>query len=317
MHPEDRALVQRRFDQAREQRGDFEMQYRVIWPDESVRNIQSFARPSFDERGQLVEYVGMNTDITERKRAEDALRRAQTELAHVNRVMTMGELTASIAHEVNQPLAAVLTSAQACERWLAAVPADIQEARASAERIVRDALRASDVLARIRGMLTRREPVKSAVRVDELLREVVRLVQSEARTQQVALRLSFGPALPLVWGDRIQIEQVVLNLVVNAIEAMRGVTARARELEIRAEREGAAEVRVSVRDSGPGLPPANRERIFDAFYTTKAQGMGMGMGLAISTSIVHAHAGKLWATPNEDAGETFQFTLPAVSSPGS
>jgi PAS domain S-box-containing protein len=314
MHPDDRAMVQRGIDQARAERRDFEAQFRVVWPDKTVRNIHSMARPLFDESGRLIEFVGMNMDITDRKRDEDALRRAHIELAHVNRVMTMGELAASIAHEVNQPLAAVLTSAQACERWLCMVPADIHEARLSAQRIARDALRASDVLARIRGLLSRREPVKTAVRVHDVLREVVSLVQTEARTQQVALRLWSEADLPAVLGDRVQIEQVVLNLVVNAIEAMRGVTGRARELDLRAEREGLEHVRVSVRDSGPGLPEASRERIFDAFYTTKAQGMGMGMGLAISTSIVNAHGGRLWATPNQDAGETFQFTLPIASS---
>ena len=243
-------------------------------------------------------------------RAEDVLRRAQAELTHVNRVLTMGELAASIAHEVTQPLAAVLTGAQACERWLSAAPPDIEEARASAQRVVRDSLRASEVLAHIRGLLAREEPVKRAVRMDELLRAVAALVQTEARNQQVGLRLYVESGLPSVLGDRVQLEQVVLNLAVNAIEAMRSVSARPRELQLCAVREEATRVRVSVRDTGPGLPAASRERIFDAFFTTKAQGMGMGMGLAISNSIVNAHGGKLWATPNEAGGETFHFTLP-------
>jgi len=313
MHPEDREEVQEQFERAVADRTNFNHQYRIIWPDQTIRFVHGQARPLFDSNGKLIEFVGTNTDVTARKQAEEALRRAQSELAHLNRAMTMGELTASIAHEISQPLTAVVANAQACVRWLSANPANIREATSSAESIARDAMRATDVVARIRALLVRADPVKTNLPLDDVLLEVVSLVQSQARTHGVAVRLSLASDLPLVWGDRVQVQQVVLNLVINAIEAMRAFTGRPRELEITAQRFDARQVHVLVRDSGPGLDSTHRDRIFDSFYTTKTQ--GMGMGLAISRSIVRAHGGQLWATGNPEGGETFHCTFPMAESP--
>jgi PAS domain S-box-containing protein len=313
MHPEDREEVQVLFERAVAERNNFNHQYRIILPDQAIRVIHGQARPLFDTNGKLIEFVGTNTDVTARKHAEEALRRAQSELAHLNRAMTMGELTASIAHEISQPLTAVVANAQACVRWLSANPPNVREATNSAESIARDAMRATDVVARIRALLVRADPVKINLPLDDVLLEVVSLVQSQARAHGVAVRLSLASDLPLVWGDRVQVQQVVLNLVINAIEAMRAFTGRPRELEITAQRFDARQVHVLVRDSGPGLDSTHRDRIFDSFYTTKTQ--GMGMGLAISRSIVRAHGGQLWATGNPEGGETFHCTFPMTESP--
>jgi PAS domain S-box-containing protein len=254
-------------------------------------------------------------DVTERRRseaarkqAEDALAEARVELARVARVTTMGELAASIAHEVNQPLAAVITNASACLRWLAAAPSNIAEANAALQRIVRDANRASEVIARIRAFLKRGEPRKTQLQVDEIVREVVSLVQGEARTRDVTMRVESTAGLPPVLADQVEVQQVLLNLILNAIEAMSAIKERARVLEVATAKYGPDAIVVAVRDSGPGLEPQHMERIFDAFYTTKPQ--GMGMGLAISRSIIDAHGGRLWALPNQGPGATFQFTLP-------
>jgi PAS domain S-box-containing protein len=254
-------------------------------------------------------------DVTERERseaarkqAEDALVEARAELARVARVTTMGELAASIAHEVNQPLAAVITNASACLRWLAATPSNIAEANAVVQRIVRDANRASEVIARIRAFLKRAEPRKTHLQVNEIVREVVTLVRGEARTHGVTVRVESAADLPPVLADQVELQQVLLNLILNAIEAMSAVTEHARVLEVATAKYGADAIVVAVRDSGTGLDPQRRERIFDAFYTTKPE--GMGMGLAISRTIIDAHGGRLWAMPNEGPGTTFQFTLP-------
>jgi signal transduction histidine kinase len=231
----------------------------------------------------------------------------------VTRVTTMGELAASIAHEVNQPLAAVVANGHACLRWLAAEPPNEQEANDAVQRIIRDANRASEVISRIRGFLKRGEPQRTLVHVDEVIGEVISLVQDKARTHGVSIRGEAAADLPPVVADRVQVQQVILNLVMNAIEAMSPVTEQPRVLAVGADKYRADAVRVAIRDSGVGLDPQHRARIFDAFYTTKPE--GMGMGLAISSSIVEAHGGRLWATPNDGPGETFQFTLP-IGAPG-
>jgi signal transduction histidine kinase len=247
-----------------------------------------------------------------RQRAEDALAEAKAELARMARVTTMGELAASIAHEINQPLTAVVINGNACRRWLAAEPANMQEANEALQRIIRDANRASDVITRIRGFLRRGEQRQTRLDVNEVIGEVIGLVQGEARTNGVSLQVEAAADLPVVVADRVQLQQVVLNLVMNAIEAMGSITGRARILEVWTEARDPDAVLVAVRDSGVGLDPEHRDRIFDAFYTTKSE--GMGMGLAISRSIVEAHGGRLWATPNAGPGETFQFTLPIAAA---
>jgi C4-dicarboxylate-specific signal transduction histidine kinase len=247
-------------------------------------------------------------DITEGKRAAEALTKAQNELARVARVSTLGELAASIAHEVNQPLAAIVVNGRACLNWLQAQPPNEEEAEAAMQRIIRDANRASEVIARIRGFLKRGELQPARVDVAELIAEVIELVQAEARGQGVSLHRTSACDLPAVMADRVQLQQVILNLVMNALEAMSSNGEAPRVLEVGALRDGSDAVLVEVRDSGVGIDPADRDRIFDAFHTTKPE--GMGMGLAISRSIVEAHGGRLWVTPNAERGETFRFTLP-------
>ncbi|TML56954.1 MAG: PAS domain S-box protein [Actinobacteria bacterium] len=242
----------------------------------------------------------------ERKRAEDALHRAQAELAHVTRVATLGELTASIAHEINQPLAAVVNNATACVHWLAAQ--NLEEARQSAEAVIADGHRAGEIIARIRALATKAPSRKDWVDVNETILEVVALARSEVQSNGVSLRARLAEDLPLILGDRIQLQQVLLNLIINAIEAMNEVSDAPRELFITSAKDDSQGMLVAVRDSGPGLDPGGLDRLFHAFYTTKPQ--GMGMGLAISRSIVEAHGGRLWATANVPRGAVFQFTLP-------
>jgi NO-binding membrane sensor protein with MHYT domain len=249
--------------------------------------------------------------LFERQRAEEALREAQAELAHVTRVMTLGELMASIAHEVNQPLAAVVTNAQACLRWLALETPHLDESRAAVERIVRDSNRASEVIQRIRALAKKSEPQMVALDINDVIREAISLERREMLSQRVSLRMELASALPPVLGDRVQLQQVVINLVMNAVEAMAPVTDRPRDILIRSQRDDANEVVVAVRDSGMGIDSENADRLFNAFFTTKAS--GMGMGLSISRSIIVAHRGRLWASPNADHGATFQFSLPSNS----
>jgi C4-dicarboxylate-specific signal transduction histidine kinase len=264
-------------------------------------NVQQLARAN-DE---------LRSEIGERQRAEDALQKAQAELAHVSRVMTLGELTASIAHEVNQPLAAVVTNSQACLRWLALETPRLDEARAAVERIARDGNRASEVIRRIRALAKKTEPQMVVLDINDVIREAISLEQREMLSQRVSLRTELASALPPVLGDRVQLQQVVINLMMNALEAMALVTDRPREMHIRSQPHEAGEVLVAVEDSGIGIDSENTERLFNAFFTTKAS--GMGMGLSISRSIIVAHGGNLFVSPNADHGATFQFTLPSNS----
>ena len=250
-------------------------------------------------------------EMRERQRAEEALQKSQAELAHVTRVMTLGELMASLAHEVNQPLAAVVTNAQACLRWLALEPPRPDEARAAVERIVRDSNRASEVIQRIRALVKKSEPQMVALDINDLIREAISLEQREMLNQRVSLRTELASALPPVLGDRVQLQQVVINLVMNALEAMAPVTDRPRDMLIRSQRDDSNEVLVAVQDSGTGIDSENSERLFNAFFTTKPT--GMGMGLSICRSIIAAHGGRLWVSPNAEHGATFQFTLPSNS----
>jgi signal transduction histidine kinase len=247
-------------------------------------------------------------DITERKRTEEALHTAQLELAHVNRVATMGQLTASIAHEVNQPITGVVTNAQAALRWLGTTPPDLGEAREALVRIVMDGRRAGDVIGRIRALVKKVPPHKTWFDLNEAALDVIALTRSEVLKRGVSLQTDFARGLPSVEGDRVQLQQVILNLILNAVEAMSGVDAGARELRISTGRDAAGGVLVTVRDTGLGLEPQAFDRVFEAFYTTKPN--GMGMGLAICRSIIEAHEGQLWACANEPQGTVFQFTLP-------
>jgi C4-dicarboxylate-specific signal transduction histidine kinase len=252
--------------------------------------------------------IVITRDLTEHVLASEALREVQTELAHVTRVTTMGEITASIAHEVNQPLAAVTTNGNACLRWLAREPPNLEEARECLKRIIRDGNRASEVIARIRTFLRKAEPQKARLAINDVVAEVIALAQGELRRNGVSLRTDLAAALPPVLADRIQLQQVLLNLLLNGMEAMRTVTDRPRELIVRSEQEDADAIRVAVQDAGTGIGPQDLEWIFTAFFTTKPA--GLGMGLPISRSVIEAHGGRLWATPNAGAGVTVQFTLP-------
>jgi C4-dicarboxylate-specific signal transduction histidine kinase len=248
----------------------------------------------------------------ERKRTEDALYRARTELAHVTRVATLGEMSASIAHEINQPLAAVVNNASACLRWLAAQ--NIEAARESVMHIVSDGHRAGEIIGRIRAFAKKAPNEKDWLDINETIREVIALVHSELQQNRVELETRLSDDVhyvPLILADRIQLQQVILNLIINAIEAMSGAGNGRRELLIRSGTAESQRVLVSVRDSGPGLDPRTLDRLFTPFYTTKPQ--GMGMGLAICRSIIDAHGGRLWAMANDDRGATFQFTLPTGS----
>jgi PAS domain S-box-containing protein len=250
----------------------------------------------------------ISRDLTEHVLASEALREAQMELAHVTRMTMMGEITASIAHEVNQPLAAVTTNGNACLRWLAREPPNLEEARECLKRIIRDGNRASEVIARIRTFLRKAEPQKARLAVNDVVGEVIALADSELRRHRVALHTDLAADLPPVLADRIQLQQVLLNLLLNGMEAMRTVLDRPRELIVRSQKEEAETIRVAVQDAGTGIAPQDLERIFTAFFTTKPA--GLGMGLAISRSIIETHGGRLWATPNAGPGVTVQFTLP-------
>ncbi|UPJ52851.1 PAS domain S-box protein [Bradyrhizobium sp. 200] len=277
-------------------------------PDGSKRFVSVSGLPVFDDTGRFVGYRGVGRHITERRLAEEALRAMQAELAHVNRVTTMGQLTASIAHEVNQPIAATVANAQAALRWLRAEPPHLDEVLDSLSRIVEDGKRAGNVIGGIRALINKVPPRKDRFDLNEAVLEMVALTRSEVLNHGILLQTELVPGLQKVDGDRTQLQQVILNLILNAIEAMGGIEEGTRELRINTEREAAGGVLVTVRDSGPGLDPADVERVFTAFYTTKPK--GMGMGLAICRSMVEAHGGKMWASASEPRGAVFQFTLP-------
>jgi C4-dicarboxylate-specific signal transduction histidine kinase len=250
-------------------------------------------------------------DVTERKQAEEALRQAQADLARVARVTTMGELTANLAHEVSQPITAAVTNANACLRWLAGDTPNLDEARAAAGRIVNDGTRAAEIISRTRQLFEKGALDREPVDIDDVIRETITLLNGEAARNAVSVRQRLAAGFPEVMGDRIQLQQVVMNLIMNGIDALKDV-GNARELLIKSQRTGDHEVLVSISDSGVGLPPGRAEQLFDTFFTTKPH--GTGMGLSISRSIVEAHGGRLWAEPNKPRGAVFRFTLPTEAA---
>ncbi|MGZ5648178.1 MAG: PAS domain S-box protein [Usitatibacter sp.] len=312
LHEDSRESTTAKFDAAIRDGRTFTDEFRVVRPDGEVRCCRSTGHPVFDAEGEVAEFVGSLIDLTDAKLAEEALRKARDELEHVARVTTMGELTASIAHEVNQPLAAVVANANACLHWLDAAPANLGEARAATTRIIRDGSRASEVIKRIRVFLTRGRLASAPLDLGEVCAEVVGMVRFDANARGVALEMSPATPVPLVMGDRVQLQQVLLNLIMNAIEALPSWNGGSKQVLVGVEPLGTDEVRVSVRDTGPGLAPGQRERIFDMFYTTKPR--GLGLGLAISRSIIENHGGRLWASPDEGPGGTFQFALPVAGA---
>ena len=253
--------------------------------------------------------------LFERKRAEEALRQAQTDLAHVTRVTTLGELTASIAHEVNQPLAAVVTNAEACLRWLDRGTPNLDEARRALERIIEDGNRAGEVIRHLRALSSKTETEKAPLDINDVVNEVIALVQHQLLSHRVSLRTELAPALPMVLADRVQLQQVIINLVINGIEAMQPVTDRPRELVIRSHLVEAQQVLVVVKDCGVGISAENADQLFNAFFTTKSS--GMGMGLSICRSIIEAHGGRLSGSGDVGPGATFQFALPVCTQTAS
>jgi len=308
VHPEDTPRVVETLTKGRASGEAYDFEARVRRFDGVYRWFQVSHRPLRDTRGQVTRWYALLTDIEDRKRAEAELGEAYSDLAHVTRVTTMGELTASIAHEVKQPITAALTSAQTALRWLEAQPPELGEVRAALSRTVRAGKRAGDVIGRIRALVTKAPPRKDSVEINDAIREVVELTRSEAAKNGVSVRTDLAEDLPLIQGDRVQLQQVILNLILNGIEAMAGVGEASRELKIRSRGEDGGGVRVAVADLGPGVAAGDLEQVFAAFYTTKPG--GLGLGLSICRSIIEAHDGRLWASPDEPRGAVFQFTLP-------
>lgn len=308
IHPDDRDEWVSTIEQAIIEKSEYEQEFRILSPTGAVKYLYAIGHPVFDESGELVEFVGTSADITERKFAEherERLNQLQADLAHTNRVTTMGELAASLAHEINQPIAAAVTNANTCVRWLAGESPNIEEAREAAQRAAKDAKRAAEIISRTRMLFKKGTAARECFDINEAIREMIALLRNEANRYAISVRTDFASNLPNAMGDRVQLQQVLMNLMLNGIEAVKGAD-RERELQIRSRQQD-HELLISVSDTGMGLPE-QAEKMFDAFFTTKAD--GTGMGLSISRSIIESHGGRLWATNNASHGATFYFTLP-------
>jgi len=309
-HPDDQARVREAVETAGREKAEFELDYRIIHPGGEIRDIHVVGHPVLSPSGDLVEFVGSVIDITDRKRAEqerERLRQAQADLAHVNRVTTMGELTASLAHEVNQPIAAAVTNAKTCLRWLTRDQPNLEEARAAAMRIVNDGTRAAEIIKRIRLLFKKSASERELVDISEVIQEMIVLLRGEATRYFIVVGTELETNTPPVMADRVQLQQVLMNLMLNGIDAMK-TTNGTRELVVKSAAAENDQVLVSVSDTGVGLPPQHADQIFKAFFTTKAE--GTGMGLSISRSIVESHGGRLWAAANLPRGTSFYFTVP-------
>jgi PAS domain S-box-containing protein len=312
VHPEDVSLIEKMkmVEQARGGGKDFEWQYRLLMPDHSIKYLHAVAHATRDQDGQL-EYIAAVQDVTARRLAEEARDKARSELAHVARVMSLGTLTASIAHELNQPLSGIVTNASTCMRMLAADPPNVEGARETVRRTIRDGNRASEMIIRLRALYSKKDPLPESMDLNEATRGVIALSLSELQKDRVILRLELADDLPVVTGDRVQLQQVILNLLLNASDAMSGVDDRPRQLLIKTEREEGDRVRLTVQDAGVGFDPQAGDGLFEAFYTTKND--GMGMGLSVSRSIIESHQGSLRAKLNDGPGATFSFSIPCAS----
>ena len=308
VHPEDSTLLEKMVEQARDGLNDFELQYRLVMPDRSLKYLHAVAHARRDQDGHL-EYIAAVKDITAQRLSEEALAKARSELAKVARVTSLGVLTASIAHEVNQPLSGIITNAGTCLRMLDADPPNLEGARETVRRTIRDGNRASDVITRLRALFSKDELTLELLDLNEVTREVIALCVSDLHRSRLALESDLAEDLPAITGDRVQLQQVILNLLRNASDAMADVHDRPRRLLIRTERDDGEWVRVSVRDAGVGVDPQSMTKLLDAFYTTKSD--GMGIGLSVSRSIIERHHGRLWAEPNDGPGATFSFSIPS------
>ena len=307
VHPEDIPLFNRMIHRAHSTACDFAFQHRLRMPNNAIKHVRIIAHGTQDKDGRL-EYIGAVQDVTEHRLSEEALGKARSELAHVARVMSLGTLTASIAHEINQPLSGIITNASTCMRMLAADPPNFEGACETTRRTIRDGSRLSEVITRLRALFSKKDPTPEVLDLNEATREVIALSLSEFQRKRVILRTELADDLPLVTGDRVQLQQVILNLVLNAADAMSDVEDRPRELVIGTEREERDGVRLTVQDAGVGFHSHAADRLFEPFYTTKSG--GMGMGLSVSRAIIERHCGRLWAAPNEGPGATFSFSLP-------
>ncbi len=309
VHPEDLTLLHDMIARARSAASDFEYEHRLLMPDGSVKHLHLIAHGTKNESGE-VEYIGATQDVTQRRLADEALDKARSELAHVTRVMSLGALTASIAHEVNQPLSGIITNASTCLRMLDADPPNVDGARETAKRTLRDGNRASDVVTRLRALFSKKELTLESLDLNQAAREVIALSSNELQRNRVVLQLELPDDLPPVKGDRVQLQQVILNLLRNASDAMVAVDDRPRQLMIRTERDPGDRVRLTVKDAGEGFDSRTVDKLFEAFYTTKPS--GMGIGLSVSRSIIESHHGRIWAEPNDGPGATFAFAIPCA-----
>ena len=309
IHPEDLSVFQEHIERYRRDRSDVQLEFRLQMPDGAVKYVHVAAHIRRDH-GQP-EYIGAVQDVTERRLSEEALSKARSQLAHVARVTSLGVLTASIAHEVNQPLSGIVTNASTCLRMLAADPPNVDGARETARRTIRDGNRASEVITRLRALYGKKDTTIESVNLNEAAREVLALSLSELQRNRVLVQQELAEGLPLVAGNRVQLQQVILNLLRNASDAMSGVDDRPRQLLIRTEADEDDHVRLMVMDAGVGFAPQAADRLFDSFYTTKND--GMGIGLSVSRSIIESHHGRLWATLNTGPGTTFSFSIPRAS----
>jgi PAS domain S-box-containing protein len=312
IHPDDRERVDAETEQALHEKRDFTLEFRIVLPDGAVRYLESTGRPLFSAHGELVETVATHVDVTERKRAQEEherLRQLEADLTHVNRLSLMGELTASLAHEILHPIASSRNNARAAMRFLDMSPPNMVEVREALASIVRDADRGKSIVDRIRDHIKKAPPRNERFEINEAIEEVIEMVRSAIDKNKVLVRTRLSAGLTSVWGDRVQLQQVVMNLILNSVEAMSAVEDGARELSISTKQGQTSDISVAVQDSGPGIGPEHLEQVFAPFYTTKTG--GIGMGLSICRSIIAAHGGRLWAEANRPRGTIFQFTLPA------